>query len=194
MSDMPMFSPRELARIAVFAGLIVVLGFLAPIPVPGLVPITAQTLGVMLAGAVLGPRGGVAAVATVLLLVAIGLPVLSGGRGGLAVFVGPTAGYLVGWLLGALVVGAIVRGGAPRIWRDALATTVGGIFVIYACGIPVQSLVTGVPLAETALTSVAFLPGDAIKVACATLLLVALRRAYPVAFTPGASRAAASQR
>jgi len=116
---------RDLARIAVFAALIVVLGTVT-IPIPGGVPITAQTLGVMLAGAVLGPRRAPLAVVLVLVLAAVGLPVLAGGRGGLGVFVGPTAGYLLGWVVGAVVIGLIVRANRITLWRTALGVVVGG--------------------------------------------------------------------
>ncbi|UJP10928.1 biotin transporter BioY [Microbacterium sp. KUDC0406] len=177
----------DLARIAVFAALIVVLGMVV-VPLPGGVPITAQTLGVMLAGLVLGARRGALAVLLVLALAAIGLPVLAGGRGGLGVFVGPSAGYLLGWVAGAVVIGLIAHRGRFVWWRAGLGAVVGGILVVYLFGIPVQALVTGVPLAPTALSSLAFLPGDLLKAAAATLLAVALHRAYPRAFE---SRAAA---
>lgn len=172
---------RDLARIAVFAALIVILGTVT-IPIPGGVPITAQTLGVMLAGAVLGPRLAPLAVLLVLGLAAVGMPVLAGGRGGLGVFAGPTAGYLAGWVVGAVVIGLIVRGGRITWWRTAIAAVLGGILVVYLFGIPIQALVLGLDLAPTALSSLAFLPGDLVKATVATLLVVALRRAYPQAF------------
>lgn len=172
---------RDLARVAVFAALIVVLGMVT-IPIPGGVPITAQTLAIMLAGAVLGPRLAPLAVLVVLVLAAVGLPVLAGGRGGLGVFVGPTAGYLLGFVVGAWVIGLIVHGGRITWWRSALGILVGGIAVVYLFGIPVQSLVLGIGLPETALSSLVFLPGDLLKAALATVLVLALRRAYPPAF------------
>lgn len=180
---------RDLARIAVFAALIVALGLVGPIPVPGLVPITAQTLGVMLAGLVLGARRGAAAVGVVILLAAIGLPVLSGGRGGLGVFFGPTVGYLLGWLSGVIIAGLIAHSGRRTWWRFGLGAVVGGILGVYVLGIPLQALITGVPLGQTALTSVVFLPGDLIKAAAATIIATALLRAYPAAFAPPRSRA-----
>ncbi|MGW9112366.1 biotin transporter BioY [Microbacterium sp. NPDC055683] len=188
------FEGRDIARIAVFAAIIIALGIVGPIPGPIGVPITAQTLGVMLAGAVLGWSRGAAAVLVVLVLVAVGLPVLSGGRGGLGVFAGPTAGYALGWVLGAAVVGLIAHGGGRRLqwWRVAIACVVGGILAIYAVGVPVQALVMGLPLGEAALSSLVFLPGDLIKAAVATVLVVAVHRAYPVAF--GARRPAAAAR
>ena len=179
---------------AVFAALIAVLGIPGAIPAfGGAVPITAQTLGVMFAGVVLGPWRGAAAVVLVEVLVAFGLPLLSGGRGGAGVFVGPSAGYLAGWIVGAFVVGAIMYAGPvrPTWWRTALAAVVGGILVIYAVGIPVQSLVTGLPLGATVLSSLAFVPGDVIKAVVTVVVALALWRAYPKAFDRGVKRAPA---
>ncbi|GAA4481866.1 biotin transporter BioY [Microbacterium panaciterrae] len=173
----------DLARIAVFAALIVVLGAVV-VPLAGGVPVTGQTLGVMLAGTVLGARRAPWAVLLVLVLAAVGLPVLAGGRGGLGVFVGPSAGYLLGWLAGVVVIGLIARSGAGRLqwWRVALGCLVGGVGVVYLFGAPVQALVLGTPFWPTALASLVFLPGDLIKVALATVLTLSLARAYPPAF------------
>jgi len=183
MSASHSFGARDLARIAIFAALIIVLGTVS-VPLPGGVPVTAQSLAVMLAGTVLGARKAPLAVLIVLVLAAVGLPVLSGGRGGIGVFVGPTAGYLLGWVLGALVVGLIAhtQDRQPRWWRVAAGTLVGGIGVIYVFGVPVQALVTGVDPLVTLLSSLAFLPGDLLKVALVTVLTLALWRAYPRAF------------
>ena len=140
---------RDLARIAIFAALIIVLGMVT-VPLPTGVPITGQTLGVMLAGTVLGPRRGPLAVLLVLVLAAIGLPVLAGGHGGIAAFVGPSAGYLIGWIAGAFVTGLIAHGGRITWWRTSTATVVGGIGVVYLFGIPVQAAVMGLGLGPTA--------------------------------------------
>jgi biotin transport system substrate-specific component len=174
----------DLARVAVFAAVIAVLGLPGGISVLGGVPITAQTLGVMLAGAILGPWLGALCILVLLALVAVGLPLLSGGTGGIGVFAGPSAGYLVGWILGAFVVGAVVHlgGRKPALVRTAAATVAGGILAIYAVGIPVQSAVTRLPLLETVYTSLVFLPGDLIKAAIATGIVMTLVRGYPRAF------------
>ena len=185
-SSAPLRTPdaADLARVAVFAALIVALGLPGSFPVFGGVPITAQTLGVMLAGAILGPWLGALSATVVLALVAIGLPLLAGGRGGFGVFVGPTAGYALGWILGAIVIGLIVHAGnrRPVWWRTAIAMVAGGVVAIYALGIPVQSLVTRLPLGETALTSLIFIPGDLLKAAVATAVVSLLVRAYPRGF------------
>ncbi|UUT36303.1 biotin transporter BioY [Microbacterium elymi] len=174
----------DVARVAVFAGIVAVLGLPGGFTAFGAVPITAQTLGVMLAGAILGPWLGALSMTVLLALVAVGLPLLSGGRGGIGVFVGPSAGYLLGFVLGALVIGLIVHAGGrrPVLWRTALGIAVGGIGVMYACGIPLQALVTRMPVPETALTSLVFLPGDIIKAVVATAVTMTLVRAYPRAF------------
>lgn len=174
----------DLARVAVFAAIVAVLGLPGGFTFFGGVPITAQTLGVMLAGAILGPWLGALSMAVLLALVASGLPLLAGGRGGIGVFLGPSAGYALGWIVGALVIGLIVHaaGRRPVWWRTLLGVIVGGILVIYAVGIPVQSLVTRLPLAETALTSLVFVPGDLVKAVLATLIVTTLVRGYPRAF------------
>lgn len=174
-------SARDLARIAVFAALTAGMGLLGSFTVAGVVPITLQTLGVMLAGAVLGPCRGAAAMALLLVGVALGLPLLAGGRGGLGVFVAPTAGYLIGWLVAPVVIGLIV-GRRPAWWRVALGSVVGGIAVIYLFGIPVQAWLTQLTIGETIVTSLVFLPGDALKVVVAALVTMGLYRAYPRAF------------
>lgn len=175
---------RDLARVAVCAGIVAVLGLPGAFTVFGGVPITAQTLGVMLAGAILGPWLGSLSMMVLLVLVAAGLPLLAGGRGGAAVFVSPTGGYLLGWVLGAFVIGLIVHAGGrkPVWWRTMLGFIVGGIAAIYALGVPVQSAVTHLPFDKTVLASLVFLPGDLIKAIVATLIVGTLVRSYPRAF------------
>lgn len=173
----------DIARIAVFAAIIAALGLPGAFSMFGGVPITAQTLGVMLAGAVLGAWRGMLSIVIFEALVAIGLPLLAGGRGGLAVFVGPTAGYLVGWIVSAFVIGLIVHARPRLTWvRTTVGIVVGGIPVIYAFGIPVQSLVTRLPIGDTILQSLVFLPGDAVKAVIAVVITMTLVRAYPRAF------------
>ena len=172
-----------IAHIALFAALIAVLALPPALPF-GPVPITAQTLGVMLAGAVLGPWRGGAAVLLFEVMVAAGLPLLTGGRGGIGAFFGPSGGYLIGWIAGAVVIGLIVHTGAskPTWLRVVVGLIVGGVLVVFLFGIPVQALVTGTTVGEAALASLVFLPGDALKVAVATVVTLALWKAYPRAF------------
>lgn len=172
----------DLARIALFAAIIAVLGLVPAIPIPFLpVPITAQTLGVMLAGAVLGGWRGALAVLVFLALVAIGMPLLPGGRGGIAVFMGPTAGFLLAWPIGAFVIGWLMeRYGREGAFVPAfLASIVGGIVVIYAGGIAWLAVVAGVPLWTATTGSLAFIPGDLIKAVAAASVATSVHRVYP---------------
>ncbi|MEY3710049.1 MAG: biotin transporter BioY [Burkholderiaceae bacterium] len=163
-------SYQDLVRISLFAALIAVLGLIPKLDLPFTagVPITAQTLGVMLAGLILGARNGGLAVLLFLFVVALGAPVLSGGRGGLGVFFGPTIGFLVGWVAGAWACGFLntqFRKWAPaRPYLCALiAALLGGIVVIYAFGIPGIVLKTELTFVKAFLAAAVFVPGDILK-------------------------------
>ncbi|MFP5371373.1 MAG: biotin transporter BioY [Actinomycetes bacterium] len=182
---------KDLAYIALFAAITAVLGLVPAISV-GPVPITAQTLGVMLAGSILGARRGFLSQLLFLVLVAMGLPLLASGNGGLAVFAGPTAGYLFSWPVAAFVVGLLTE----RLWTrynlvwGILANVVGGILVIYAIGVPVLAAVADLsPGAAIAAGALPFLVGDGIKAVLAAAIAVQVRRSYPVIERP--QRAAA---
>ena len=131
-------SARDIAQIAIFAALIAALGLPGTITIGGTgVPITLQTLGVMLAGGILGARKGFLSVAVFLVLMSAGLPLLAGGRGGLGMWAGPSAGYLIGWLVGVVVIGELTARILPRypLWLGFVVYLVGGVLVINAIGI-----------------------------------------------------------
>lgn len=172
---------QDLVYIALFAAITAALGLLPPIYPFGLpVPITAQTLGVMLAGAILGPRRGGLSQLLFVLLVAAGLPLLAGGRGGLGIFATPSAGFVIAFPIAAAVVGMI----CARFWESLsfskalLANIVGGIGVIYLLGIPVYAFMAGI---ETAfLNSIAYIPGDLVKAGLAASVAMFVKRGYPI--------------
>ena len=173
---------RDLALAATFAGLIAGLGLVPAVSPFGFpVPITLQSLGIMIAGAVLGARRGAAAVLLFLFLVALGLPLLSGGRGGLGVFAGPSVGYLVGFPVAAFVIGALIfRRGAPYSTGYALvAIVLGGIVVLYAIGVPATAWRAGISLPAAMAGSSLFLVGDLAKAVVAALVAGAVHRGYP---------------
>ena len=185
---------RDLALVAVFAGVVAALGLVPAIPVPVIpVPVTAQTLGVMLAGAVLGARRGFLALVLFVALVVLGLPLLAGGRGGLAVLVGPSAGFLVGFPFAALVTGwlsslLLVRG-VYRLGAGIVAALAGGVVVEYMFGVIGFLLVTG----ASPVPVLVFLPGDVVKAILAALIARGVHKAYPGLLTNrGAGRMSAS--
>ncbi|WAJ29774.1 biotin transporter BioY [Antarcticirhabdus aurantiaca] len=165
---------RSLVSIALFAAIIVVLGLIPPIMLGFIpVPIHAQSLGVLLAGVVLGARKGTLSVLLLIALVAIGLPVLSGGRGGLAVFLSPTAGYLVGFLPAAFVTGwfadrvALQTDGGWKTFVGFFVAAVVGVLVDHAFGIAWLIAYVGMSPSAAILGDLAFVPGDLLKAAVA---------------------------
>ncbi|AXI44976.1 BioY family transporter [Sulfitobacter sp. SK012] len=172
---------RDLTLIALFTALVAALGLVPALMLGFGVPITAQSLGIMLCGTVLGSwRGGLAALLFVG-LVALGLPLLSGGRGGFGVFQSPTVGFVVGFPFAAFVTGLIterLRGTSTSFaaWTGAL---VGGVVVLYAFGVTGLSLVLGKTMTEATMLVIAFIPGDMIKAVLAGLITGALYRARP---------------
>jgi biotin transport system substrate-specific component len=172
---------KSIAQIALFAALIAVLGLIPKIDLLAGVPITAQSLGVMLCGTVLGARKGTLAVLLFLALTALGLPLLSGGRGGLGVFASPSVGYLIGFPIAAFVAGLAVE----RLTKFAvipaalIGAFLGGIIALHICGIIGMSVMLGKTLPEAALLDLPFLPGDLIKVVLAALVTQSIARMRP---------------
>lgn len=171
---------KSVAYIALLAALIAVLGLVPQISLASGVPVTAQSLGVMLCGTVLGARRGALAVILFLVLVALGLPLLSGGRGGLGVFAGPSVGFLIGFPVAAFVAGWVVERTtlSPGIAATAGAV-IGGIGVLYLFGITGMSIVLGKTWGEAAFLSAAFLPGDILKAGLAGLVTQSLEKMRP---------------
>ncbi|MFG6079818.1 biotin transporter BioY [Paracoccus litorisediminis] len=172
---------RNVAQIALFAALIAALGLVPKITLAFGVPITAQGMGIMLAGAMLGAKRGFLSVMLFLLLVAIGLPLLAGGRGGLAVFAGPTAGFLVGFPIAAFVTGWFVEHARLRHvgLRAFIGAVLGGVVVLYAFGIVGMSLSLGKSISECTMLMAIFIPGDLLKAAITGMLVAAIAKARP---------------
>lgn len=176
---------RNLVRIALFAALIAALGLVPriDIPIAAGVPITAQTLGVMLAGVVLGARNGALATLLFLFVVLLGAPLLAGGRGGPAVLFGPTAGYLLGWIAGAFTCGLLMRTlrGLPIFPAALIAALGGGLIVIYAIGVPWLAWRANLTLTQAILGGLVFVPGDLIKAIACAAITSAVQRHAPTA-------------
>lgn len=179
---------KDLVLTALFTAIVIVLGLIPPVTLGFIpVPITAQSMGVMLAGCIIGAKRGALSYALLVVLIAIGLPVLAGGNGGLHVLMGVTGGYIFGWIIGSFITGLL----AERLVRNSqsataqmagffIASVVGGIVVVYACGMPWVSMVTGTPFNKVLIGSLAFIPGDLIKAAIATLAARAVMVGYPL--------------
>ncbi len=175
---------RDLSRIAIFATIIAALTFPGAIPLGTGVPITLQTLGVMLAGVVLGGYRGALAVTLYIVLGLVGLPIFAEHSSGFAALAGRSAGFLIGFIPGAFVTGLIARASSGKfsVVRTVLGSIIGGIAVVYAIGIPVMAVNLKVDLLTATTYATPFLTGDFIKVALTAIIAFGLYRAYPKAF------------
>lgn len=170
-------SASEVARVALFAAL-TGLGALVTIPF-GPVPFTLQTMVVLLAGMVLGSR---LAPLSVLVYLALGLvaPVYAGGQAGAGVLIGPTGGYLMGFVLAAWATGVIARRGAPSFVRFTVAG-LAGLTPVYALGTTWLALHLEMKSVWAVLAAgvLPFVPLDVVKVLLAAGLAGALVSSPP---------------
>lgn len=174
----------DLALIAVFAALIAAASWTA-IPIPGGVPLTLQVLACALVGLVLGPWRGVLAVLLWLVVGFAGLPVFANFKSGLGVLSGPSAGYLLGFVLDALVVGLLAqvivrrtRGGAQAALL-VLAAVAGCLLLLYPCGIAGMMRNAHLGFGRALAVGLGFLPWDLAKVIVAGLIAATVHRAFP---------------
>ena len=175
------FSAVDLSLIAVFAALLA-----ASIAIPGInvgpfgVAITLQTLVVSLCGLVLGFARGTAAVGMYILLGLAGLPIFSGFRAGPAVLASPSAGYIIGFIFGAAVVGLLAAWAVRSRFRAAalFGAALMGMVVIHLCGI-VGFVLKGMALPAAVGADAIFLPGDILKNVIAVAIALSLHRAFP---------------
>ena len=145
----------------------------------GPVPVTGQTLGVLLLGAAYGGRLGAATLLTYLAAGALGLGVFSGGGAGLAHFSGTTAGYLAGFVLAAALVGTLAQRGLTRSFGGAALVMLLGNVIVYLPGLAWlytfagQVAPAGTSPLEWTLSAgfVPFIPGDVLKLLLAAALL-----------------------
>ncbi len=157
--------------LVVGGSLLVALSARVAFPLPfSPVPVTAQTLAVLLVGALLGSvRGGVSMLLYLAQGVA-GLPMFAAGGAGVAYLLGPTGGYLLGFVAGAALTGLLAERGWDRRIATTLAAMLLGTAAIYAAGLAWLAVFTGT---ENVLAAglYPFLPGAAIKIVAAALLL-----------------------
>ncbi len=172
--------------IALFAALICS-GCFISIPI-GLVPVTVQNMFALMSGVILGSIHGAAAVGIFLLLGALGIPVFSGVKGGIAIISGPTGGFLIGYFVGALAAGLIA--GSPKLEEKKLTAKVVGKIILatlvafilnYAAGIPWFMSVMEAKGAAKSLHEalkiclIPFIPGDSIKIIVTIILSLLIR-------------------
>ena len=158
---------RNMIIISLFAAIICISSYITVTLPISAVPFTAQTLAIMLIALLLPVELSTAAVGLFLLLGAVGLPVFSGGASGISTLIGPTGGYLFGFLAGTYLIG-LLKSKIMNLPSYVIAAIVGGIAVVYALGVPylAYSLKMTIGKAFT-VGALPYLPLDLVKAAIA---------------------------
>ncbi|MDF2959562.1 MAG: BioY protein [Paenibacillus sp.] len=187
-------SLRGLVFSALFSALLVVSSFLNIHLGFTPVPISIQNLVVMLAGAILGPVYGFFSMALVVVLTAVGIPLLHG-NGGLALILGPTGGFIWAYPFAALLIGWAVKrikGHGPVAFISIfLACELFGSLLLYVTGVPWLAHVAGYSMQKAlAAGCYPYLPGDAVKAVVAALIVLPVRKVFPIARIAGITKAA----
>ncbi|MEA1970595.1 MAG: biotin transporter BioY [Thermodesulfobacteriota bacterium] len=167
-------STRGMTYAATF-GAMTAIGAYIIIPLPP-VPITLQTFVMYLAASLLGRRLGPLSQTVYILLGIIGLPVFAGGKAGLGVLIGPTGGYLIGFIIGAYIIGRMIESRKHSGYVWIALSLITATVVIYICGVAQLSVVARLSMGKAITVGVLpFLIGDAIKIVAATLLIVRIK-------------------
>ncbi len=169
---------RDIISAGIFAALTAIFAQIT-IPLPFTpVPITLQVFAVCLTAAILGSRLGTISMSVYVLIGALGMPVFSAGKAGLQIVLGPTGGYIIGFILAAGVTGKIVERKSPPTFKHSLAAMAAGLVIVYLAGMLQLSLVTGMPLSAAFAAGVApFIWMDAVKIALGASIACSVRRA-----------------
>lgn len=172
----------DLALVAALAALIAVCSILPAVNVSTFAPITLQTFGVLLAGAVLGARRGTLAVLLWIAVGAAGLPVFANGKSGLPVLTGPTGGYILGMVFGAALIGLVAGVRARRGVPNPMVLFAGGLLavaLIHAAGVLGLHLRAGLDWPAAAAVDGSFWIGDILKLVATVLVAASVHRAFP---------------
>lgn len=169
------FSVQELTTMALLAALLCVSSYIS-IPLPfSAVPITAQTLVINMVALLLKPKKAGITVGIWILLGIVGLPVFSGGKGGFGVIAGATGGYIIGYLVAAMII-SLLKGHKNKIVRSMISVLIG-IPIIYAVGVPWMKVVMNLDwMAAIVAGLLPFIPGDVIKCVASVFICKPLYR------------------
>lgn len=182
VNNRSIFNVRDLAYSAVFAALIIVLGYISiPVGAAG-VPIVLQNAACIMAGLILGPRRGFLALLIVFLLGMVGLPVLAQGKSVLTALSGPTIGYLLGYLLAPLIAG-VLSARAPRN-RAGMALNfalafLAALLVQYLFGVLGLMWRLDMTLTDALKVQIPFIPGAVVKLVIGVIVAVGVHTALP---------------
>ena len=167
---------KDLTKISLCVALLCISSYII-IPLPfSLASITAQTIVINFICLIMLPKEAFITMFTFILLGACGLPVFSGGTGGIGRLFGPTGGYLLGYLIAAVVI-SLLKGKEVNIKRYLFITMIVGIPIIYLCGLTTMKIYMKGNLIQLLTASVfPFIPGDILKCILGSYIAVVLNK------------------
>lgn len=169
---------KNVILMAMLLTIIILLGYLPPITfIFSPVPIVMQNLGIMLLGGLLGWRYGGITVSVFLLLAALGFPVLSGGRGGIILFVAPTGGYLIGYFFAVIVIGWLIEKYIQNLTyiKVVIIVTIGATLINLTGSLFISYYLKLERIETMLLLSIPFMIVDMLKVFLASSIIYRLR-------------------
>jgi len=171
---------QDILNVALFSALTAI-GALISIPLPfSHVPITLQTLFTYMAGAFLGSYLGALSQLIYVLMGVTGLPIFAKGSAGIPVLLGPTGGYLVGFIPGAFVIGKLAEMKKNPSFRRLLICMTAGTVVIYVLGVLQLMNWVRIGVKEAIVLGVLpFIVGDALKILAAAYMTIRIRKVLP---------------
>lgn len=177
MENKKYLKTSDLTKIALLVALLAASSYISiPLPFTPIV-ITAQSIVINLVGLILTPGQAAITVGTWILLGAVGLPVFSGGAGGLGKLFGPTGGYILGYFLAAIVI-SVLKGKKNQMFRYCVVTIIPGMPIIYLFGTVYMKVLTGLSWKAAIVSGVVpFIPGDIVKCIVAGMIAVVLNKA-----------------
>lgn len=168
---------KDMTLVAMFTGLTAIGAFIS-IPL-GEVPVTLQTLFVILAGLILGPKLGALSQIVYIILGLVGAPIFANFTGGLQTVMKPSFGFIIGFIFAAYIVGKIAHSGRELTTKNILIASLVGTIVIYLFGLPYMfymlNIVMGKGLSFYAIIKMGcllFLPGDFLKLVVASVVAI----------------------
>lgn len=170
---------KQLVFIPLFTAITIVFSYIA-IPLPfSPVPITCQTMGVMLAGNLLTPKSAFLSMLLYLLLGIIGLPVFAGGSSGISSILGPTGGYLISWPIAAFLSAFFLKKITKKNFSSLfIVNVILGVLFVYTIGVIQLSYVTKIKIIPAIISgALPFIPGDITKAALSATISLAIQKA-----------------
>ena len=161
--------------------MVAVCGICAQIAIPlpfSPVPLTLQTLAIMVAAMMLGPRWGTLVMLVYVAAGSVGIPVFAQAKAGIGALAGATGGFIWGFIPGAFVMGLLAGETQKDLkFSKALVSALAGLAIIYCCGVIQLSLVAGLSIGQAILVGVLpYLPLEAVKILLAAKIVSSVRR------------------